>query len=249
MWSLASIAATFILLGSIFDVSRADDEADPRAVIDKAIIAVGGETKLAKFKAQSCIDKGTVYIREGNIGRPYAQKHTVQWPLQSRYDGVVSEYTTVLNGDKGWIKGSNGTEEMSPDLLGLYKDGQYARWVAYRLPLKDKGFTFSPVDESQIDNLDAIGVRVSRKNHPDINLFFDKQSGLLVKNKYITTFTQDDNVVNMNVEELYADYCEVEGVKIPMKIVTKRDGKVWRESSFTDVILLDALDDNVFAKP
>lgn len=222
----------------------ADDQADARAVIDKAIAAVGGKAKLAKFKARTWTETGTYYF-EGN-STFHVLSCVAQGPGQYRFEDPNSKQTMILNGDKGWTIRPNGTREMSPGQFGDYLGRHFARFISYRLSVQDKDFTLSPFGELKIDNRDAIGIRVSHKVHPDITLLFDKQTGLLVKSERTSVFPAGKEV---NWEEFFADYREVDGVKVPFKIVRKRDGKVDWESEISELKLLEKLDDSVFAQP
>ena len=53
----------------------------------------------------------------------------------------------------------------------------------------------------------------------------------------------------MDQESLYADYKEMDGAKVPMKVTINREGKVYVESESTDVKPVDKLDDSTFGKP
>src|SRR5262249_9165742 len=57
--------------------ARADDQADLRKVIDKAIKAMGGEEKLAKYKAETFKMKGKFY------GMGEGIDYTGQWQVQA----------------------------------------------------------------------------------------------------------------------------------------------------------------------
>ena len=47
--------------------------------------------------------------------------------------------------------------------------------------LRDADFQLSPAGEVKVNDRPALGLRVSRKGWPDVNVYFDKESGLVVK--------------------------------------------------------------------
>ena len=55
------VCVAVVLAVATAGAARADDQADLRKVIDKAIKASGGEEKLAKFKAETFKMKGKFY--------------------------------------------------------------------------------------------------------------------------------------------------------------------------------------------
>jgi len=225
---------------------RADDRSAAMAIIDKAIKAGGGEANLAKFNAQTWTEKGT-YYGMGN-GLPYTGQYAMQRPDKFSMT-IEGAFKIVLNGDKGWMKSGDGdTMEMSKEQLAEQKEEQFAGWVASLLPLKEKGYTLTPLAEIKVDSRPAVGVKVAHEGHRDVKLYFDKEKGLLVKSEG-TVKDLEQGGKEVNQEAFYSNFKEVEGAQIPMKIVIKRDGKQFVEAENFDVKPASKLDDKVFAKP
>jgi outer membrane lipoprotein-sorting protein len=218
---------------------------EPRGIIEKAIKAAGGEEKLAKAKAQTWTEKGT-YYGMGN-GLPYTGKYAVQWPGKFRME-IENAFIIVLNGDKGWIKSMGETKDMTAEQLEEQKREHQAGYVATLVPLKDKAYTLAALGEIKVGDRPAVGVKISHKDIRDVSLYFDKETNLLVRSEWRVK-SQEQMGKEMTQEALYADYKEVDGVKIPMKITINRDGKVFVEAVNSDVKLAEKLDDKTFEKP
>lgn len=238
-----SIAGLFVFM--VAAVLRADDSDKTRAVVDKALKAIGGEDKLEKLKAQTWKEKGTYYGMGDGV--PYTANYSSQWPGQFRME-IVGFFTVVLDGDKGWMKMNDDTTEMNAEQLAEQKESHYAGYVTTLTPLKDKAFTLSPLDEVQVNGRAAEGVKVTHKNHRDVNLFFDKENGLLIKSDQRAKDLENGGKEVLQ-EAFYSDFKDIDGIKIPMKIVIKRDGKQFVEAEHSDVKLVEKLDKSVFAKP
>ena len=99
----------------------------------------------------------------------------------------------------------------------ISKEASYARWAGSLVPLLNKGFQLASLGEIKVDGKLAIGVRVSHKGHRDINLFFDKDKGLLVKSE-MTVKDPMAGGKEVTQETLYSDYKEVSGVKRPSNL-------------------------------
>jgi hypothetical protein len=224
---------------------RADEQAELRTIIQKAIDARGGAEKLAKQAAMTWKEKGT-YHGMGNA-LPFESDCAVQWPAQFRLE-IVGIFTLVLDGDKGWIRANNETREMTKDELAEQKEEHYCGWVTALTPLKDKAFALAPLGEVKVEDRPAVGVRVSRTGHRDVNLFFDKKSGLLAKAEY-TVKSPELGGQEVTQEVSYQDYREIEGVKHPIKVVLKRDGKLFVEGERSDLKPAAKLAEGTFAKP
>src|SRR5437764_1190135 len=85
--------------------------------------------------------------------------------------------------------------------------------------------------EANLAKRPARGVTVSSKGRRDVNLYFDKVSGLLVKSE---CRVEDDNGQEVTEETLLDDYKEVQGTKQAMKLTIKRDGNLYLECEITE---------------
>jgi len=219
------------------------DKEEARATIDRAIKATGGEEKLTKFKALTFKEKGTYY--GGGEAQAYTGEYGLQLPDQFRMD-ITRVFVSVLDGDKGWIQRSGETKEMTKEELAEAKESQYARRVERLTPLKDEAFTLSPLDEIKVNDRAAVGVKVSQKGHRDIKLYFDRESGQLVRSEQRV---KNESGKEVTQEATFSDYKEVEGIKVPTKIVINRDGKKFVEAEVQETKVLQKLDDKLFQKP
>src|SRR5262249_40604225 len=141
-----------------------------------------------KYKAMIMKGAGKFY------GLGEAIDFSAEWQIQGSTQMRVSmdikvmdqnlAFAQVVNGNKGWTKFNNEVMDMSAEELAEEKSEMYAKWVASLTPLSDKTFSFAPLGEVKVDDKAAIGVRVSREGKRDVNLYFDKVSGLLVKSEH-----------------------------------------------------------------
>ncbi len=243
------------LVGLVMTAGMADSAAaqeDARAILNKAIQAMGGAEQLGKFKAATWKGQGKFYGLGEGIA--FTMQGATQPPHQSRVDseidinGMKFSQIRVVNGDKGWIKMMDTTEEMDKDTLTEAREELYAGWAATLLPLRDPAFQLSVVGEAKVGDRPAVGIRVSHKNHRDIILSFDKEKGLLLKSegrvKDMLTGGQE-----VGQETLFGDYKAIDGIQRAHKITVKRDGKNFVEIEIEEFKLVDKLDDGLFGKP
>jgi hypothetical protein len=240
----------FALFVSASQSLRAQD--DLRAVIDKAIKAHGGAEKIDKHKAGQVKSKGTVDVNGMTIG--YTEEATYHLPnkfkslQQLDINGMAVKVLIGYNGTKAWINVNGMDVDMMLDKIAdLMKEQAYLSEVTRLTVLKNKDYELSSLGESKVQDKPAVGVRVSRKGHKDINLFFDKDSGLLLKFEHRTTdFT---TMVEVNEERIITEYQDKDGLKEPKKAVVNRDGKKYIDVEVVEVKYLDDIDDTQFSKP
>jgi hypothetical protein len=237
------------LLAGSADRVRADD--DLRAIIDKAIKAHGGEARLNKFKAGTTKSKGTLYIM--SIKAPFTQEAWVQLPSQVKsvmeleVMGQKVTVTTVFTDKKGWYNVAGQTKEMDDKMLEAAKDEMYVVQVLRLTRLKDKAFELSPLGETKIDGHAAVGVRVSSKGHRDVNIYFDKATGLMAKVEHRSVDPMSGK--EFTQEKILSDYHDVDGLKSPKRVIINRDGEKFMDADEIESKNVEMLDDSVFAKP
>jgi hypothetical protein len=241
---------TFGLLLAAAAPARADDAADAKALVEKAVKAHGGQDKLAKFPAHTVVFKGKFHGMGAAIdmsGEITTQSYDkVKVDIEVEAGGQKVRFLSVFNGDKGWIRLGDETKEMDKDEIAEAKLQAHSGWVTTLVPLAGKEFTLATVGEIKIDGKPALGVKVSRKGHRDIDLYFDKESGLLVKTE---SRVKDEAGQEVMEESFLGGYKDVKGTKQAMKFTIKRDGKLFLEGEASDYQLAEKLDDSVFAKP
>ena len=108
------LLSVFSVFATAIAASRADDPADAKAIVAKAIKAAGGEEKLTKFNAHTVKETGTYYGMGDGV--PYTGKYAVQYPHQFKME-IEGFFMMVLNGDKGWRHVNGETVEMTPEQL------------------------------------------------------------------------------------------------------------------------------------
>jgi hypothetical protein len=247
---LVFLLSSLLLLFSLVHSTPAQEEA--RAILDKAIKAHGGEDKLAKLNITRIKAKGTVNIQGQDVG--FTSDSAVQLPNQERNElqldlgGQKVTLLQVCNGDKGWLSlAGRPAQEIMGDQLGEMKNSAYANWVESLLPLtKEKEFTLTTLAEMKVNNKPTVGLKVQAKDRPDIKLYFDKESGLLVKSE---RDGKDETGKMVRMESTYSDFKKVDGLVQPMKILADRDGKRYLEVEVTEMKFPDKIDAKLFDKP
>ncbi len=228
---------------------RADD-ADARAIVDKAIKVMGGEAELGKWKAFTSKIKGDIHTQglkiafTGDLATQGADQEKIS--LELDIDGQKFPVVEVLNRTRGWVKIAGETTEMDRETLAETLEQAHAGWVTSLVPLKDKAFTLATVGDVQVDGKPAVGVRVSHAGRRDVNLFFDKATHLLVKTE---ARVKDDESGKEMTEETFMHGYDGKDVQTALKLTVERDGELYLEAELFDAKLEEKLDDGVFAMP
>jgi hypothetical protein len=223
----------------------------PVELIDKAIKATGGADQIAKLKAFESKAKGTLDVMGMQI--PFAKESKVvqagkfKESMQMDVGGQKITMNQGYNGKTGWIN-ANGTEvPVSDKIAEEFKHAAYLISIGGYAQLKEKPFTLSPLGETKVNNRPAVGIKVSNPGHRDIDLYFDKDTGLMAKMEFRAWDIQMNKEVNE--ERIVTEYADYDGLKVPKKAAVQRDGKKIMDLEVTEIKFLGQVDDSEFEKP
>jgi hypothetical protein len=223
---------------------RADDRADANAVLDEAIKAHGGADALTKAQNYTRTGKGTAgeakVTSEQSVSLPDRSRLAVDLEIGGNKIHVVA----VLNGDKGWESSGGPATEMTATRVREMNEEGYVLWAATLVPLKKDSVNVKVLPESKVDGKAVIGLAASSKGRPDLRLYIDKDSHLLVKIERETVV----GGARVDKEYLFGDYKDVDGVKLPGKMTELINGRKMTEIS-SQQYKLQKPDDSAFGKP
>jgi hypothetical protein len=196
-----------LLLGPVL---QGRSEETPRALLTKAIEALGGEAQLGRIQAVHTKLKGVYHELDDAAftGEVFTQLPG-QFKLVLQIDVANMRLTTtqVLNRQKAWIRINEDDDPVDDATLADMQRSAYIEQVTRLFPLlRDKAYTLVPLAETKIQGASAAGIQVSSKGQPDIKLYFDNNTGLLIK----TAYRRLDAMTKKEVlrEEYYSDYRE-----------------------------------------
>jgi len=241
-----------LLLGFVAGVRGADTEA--KAIIAKAIKAHGGAETLLKYQAAQAKSKGKLKLpglgeveitQEVSIMQPDKFKEVIEFEVMNQKVRVE----TVVNGDKASIEANGKAVPLTDDIKKTLKEAQYTIKAARMAALgKEKGYDFESLGEIKVEGKPALGVRITSKGHKDINMYFNKETGLLAKMEYRSSDPMTGK--EFTEERIIMAYGEKgkEGIPVAKKVVVKRDGELFLEAEVVEYKLLEKIDDSEFTK-
>jgi hypothetical protein len=226
--------------------ARADDK-DAKAILDKAIKALGGEECLKKASVHSWKAKGKLHL--GGEEREIESQATASGLDHFRREFTAAQFsgTLVIDGDNGWRKGRAGTAKLEAEAVANEKRTAYLQIIPITLvPLKEKGFKLEAGGEERVGDKSAVILKVTAPDGKDFTLSFDKETGLPVKQ--VATVTGPGGQ-EFTVESTFLDYKDMGGIKKATKTEVKRNGELSTEMEITEFKVLDKVEPDTFAEP
>ena len=229
---------------------RANDREVALAVIERGIQAHGGDEALGRIRAARRVAGGMLTAAGQNLS--FADEFLLLLPDRLRLEQVLgsgnrkTRVLTVVNGDKGWQSTGGAVTEMPKERLEEIREEAYVFWVTTLVPLKgDAEFQLAPLPKAKLNDRPASGVQVARKDRPDVRLWFDDETGLLVK---IERKARSQGRL-ADKEYLLSEHKEFDGVKLATRRVEKLNGQKFSDVTVSSYQLPQQVDESQFAKP
>jgi hypothetical protein len=213
-------------------------------IFDKYIQALGGAERVAALT--SLVQKGT-YSGYDTYDKPvpyelYAKAPNQRTTIAHTQNG---DNTATLNGTTGWLATVDRAIPLMlatpAEIDGMMFDTnvQFPANISRALSQWRTGFPVTRVQDKNVNVVQGTAGGGTR-----IKLFFDAQSGLLLRSvRFVDTI-----IGTVPTQADYEEYKEVAGVKIPMKVtVTWTNGQ--DKIELTEVQANVAIDPSTFAQP
>ncbi len=231
---------------------QAEDAKDSKAIIDKAIKALGGQEKLTKaLQGSTSKEKGTISF--GGSDNEMALESTISGldhyraKFTGEFGGNKIEGVTVLAGDKGWRSFMGQEMEMDKDAVANEKRMVYLNALSRLvIPATEKGFKVEAAGEEKVGDKPAVVLKITGPDGKDCKMSFDKETGLPVKQVAKVNNFMGEEVTQ---ETTYSNYKDMSGIKKATKIVIKHNGEKLMEMEATEFKILDKVDPKTFEKP
>ena len=226
-----------------------EQQPDPSAptvdqILNKYIQALGGEQRLASLTSFTA--NGTYSGYDTDFAKKPAEVYAKAPGMRTTViHPPIGEGRTVFDGRNGWIAESNALLPLITLTGGELDAATLEAELAFPTKIKQylngwrAGFPSMMIDDHSVVVIQGTAPAGSR-----VKLFFDKDSGLLVRTVMFTT-----TVIGLNPREIdYSDYRDVAGVKLPFKwTAVWTDGR--SEFEMTNIKPNAAIDAGQFTKP
>lgn len=223
---------------------------DARAVLTRAIKAHGGAEVIARYQARHIKVRGTL---TANRDLPFTHELYYQAPGQMRdvltveAEGKRSTIVYGFDGESGWIV-IDGKPNALPEAMKLE-----LKETAHLVRLSGLSSVLAPGTEAtllppiELAGRPALGVRLSTRGYRDIALYFDKQSGLLVKAEHQALDSATQKLIKE--ERFYSGWKDVNGLRTPTHVEIFREGKKFMQADAMQLEVLEKLDVGLFRRP
>lgn len=227
--STAPVAMPGVNQGAFANTTRAEPATPPPnplplvdAILEKYVQALGGRAAIESIKSRTTrltllrpklINGGTpsaamIARAESWTAEVYQQTPDKYLAVTTTPDGVISQ---GFNGSVGWVKSASGQRAMSNAAIAQVKRQAD---LQQELKLKERYAKLTVSGKEKLADREAWVIEALTPEQRRERLFFDTQTGLLLRRVVLTRTALGDDPEQTD----YEDYRAVDGVKLPFKI-------------------------------
>ena len=192
-----------------------------RSLIQKAQQAVGGADKLAAVKDFTQSVEAVLTTTQGTLKAQQTNQWLSSGALRQTQQLPFGKVQTFYDGKTNWFASPQGVMEMPPPVLRQMQ-GEKMR-VFFELMLADRKpeWTVNAVGENTVE--------ISSKQGDSVRVEFDA-AGLPAKYSYQSMGMQGPTAVVSTL----SDYREVNGIRLPHKVVIEQGGQKFAEATVSE---------------
>ena len=203
---------------------------DARAVLDRAIETLGGETYLNVTDMET---EGRLYqFQRGELVGAEVFADYVQYPDKERTEfGEDGDIVRINNGPSaGWnIDDGEVEEQLEEQMEVFWEEFKVSLDHVLRIVVDQSDTTLQYIGREMIDFKRVDVLEIRDEDRTRINLYIDRESGILMKK---TVRRIDDPRIH---EEVYSNYHEFQGVLTPLLLDRYTDGLKTQQVRFDNV--------------
>jgi len=216
-----------------------------RALLAAARDAMGGA---AVMSVKDYTETGSMNISlgENEIAMQRETKQSLTGKVLNKMQTPMGEMVQGYDGQVAWMQTPQGTRELPASQKEEF-DNSLFRETLWLLQNFDSGsLTVQALGQSEADGKPAEGVAVTDPERKrQVKLYLDAATKLPVKKVYTAAFMGPPG----EIEEIYSDYREVSGVKLPFKTQVFQNGQKRAEQTTTELKINPGVPNSAYQKP
>jgi zinc protease len=221
-------------------------DGDPRALIARAVAAKGGLDLLRSI--QTVRMESITTVNSGGTSTDLPSITTIRYPAAFRIEASTpaGRLVQVFSAGNYWIEDANGVHNAPEGLAEQIRGTVQRDTVPLLLALAD-GKVAAKATETVDGGHTSPALDVVLPGAKPLTLIFDPATALLSKARYRVGSSPSGGEVN--VEEIYSDYRDVNGLKVAFKTELRREGAPAVNRAVRTFEFNVPIDSALFSKP
>jgi predicted Zn-dependent peptidase len=236
-------------------IPKAKQEALPAATPEsiakgKALLAATreatGGAAVLKVKDYTVVGSFTLSTPQGEISLKMEDTQNLSGKMLNKLVTPMGEMVQGYDGKVAWMKMGQNVREMPASQKGEVDGSLFRDTFSLLQNFENSALTVQALEAAEVDGKAVEGIAVSDPARKlMVKLYVDAKTKLLVKKVYTGVLMGPP----AETEEICSDYREVEGMKVPFKVVFNQGGKKRAEQTTTELKINPGVAEEAYKKP
>ena len=215
--------------------------AQGREIFDQMVAACGGKQAFADIKNTVTQVEISASSPQGDFQMSVSSTVVFPYKFNREMATPFGGFTQVYDGEEGWVVSAQGIQELPESQLNDLKADRFRTFVSL-FQTDSLQVQYLGGEDFEDRKLDILLVSDPFGNN--MKIFADQVTHLPIKQSYRGRGMTGP----ADFEEIFSDFREVSGVKLPFHKVTQVDGKKYAETEVLELNINLPVDDSLFIK-
>jgi hypothetical protein len=197
------------------DTGSASEASRGRDILRHAQEALGGAQKLASVRDFTQTIRVAMEALPGGVTVKQVNRYLAPAVYRQDEDMPFGKIISYTDGASGWRSTPRGSATMTPAVLKMSQDELFRSLFVLMAADRDPSV--------QVKATAPRTVEIAKEDGFSVRVEFDASTWLPLRKVYVAA---DPHGPPTEIEESYADWREVDGLKVPFKMTIRQNGKV-----------------------
>jgi len=225
--------------------ATADSTAKGKAILSKAREAMGGAS-LAAVKDYTAVASLVLKTPQGEVSMKTESTVNVAGRMLVKMTSPMGEIVTGYDGQDMWMRTPQGTRDVPASQASEREGSLFRETIALLQKYESSGYTVQSLGTAEVEGqpVEVVAVQDPARKL-QVKLHFDPKTNLLVKKSYTAAMMG----APADIDEIYSDYREAGGIKLPHKVLMNRSGQKFGEQTIAEIKINPGLADSAYKRP
>ena len=216
-----------------------------KRLLSAVLAATGGKAVLA-VKDESIVGQAAIETPQGPMSIKMEASINLAGKLLQRMQTPMGQMTTGFDGQTAWMSAGGQTQELPGSQKGEFEASLRRETVALLQHFDEPGLTIQSLGTTDFDGKQVEAIAISDPASGfRTKVFIDPTTHMIVAKQFMASIMGPP----AETEEVYSDYRDVAGVKMPFKSVTRQAGKTRVQLTASEVKINPGVPESTYKKP
>jgi zinc protease len=216
-----------------------------RMLLIAAREATGGAA-LMKVKDFTTSGEVKVETPQGPMAIKFEATTNLAGKMIQKMQTPMGEMAMGYDGKTGWMRMGQQSQDLPESQKGEIEGNFFRETIWLLQNAENPAYSVQALGPAEMDGRKVEGVAVGNAARKlQVKVYVDPVTNLVVSKQFTAALMGPP----AETEETYSNYVEVEGVKVPFKIIAKQGGKIRTDFTASGVKINPGVEDSAYRKP